>query len=51
MEAYCVVDDEVVDILPYVDSDKVVKTDVRYGLTIEDARGIIDVLGNNNKGE
>ena len=51
VEAYCVVDDEVVDILPYVDSDKVVKTDVRYGLTIEDARGIIDVLGNNNKGE
>jgi hypothetical protein len=45
-----VVDDEVVDILPYIDNSKVVKTDVRYGLTIEDARRIIDVL-RNNKGE
>jgi hypothetical protein len=41
---YCVVDDEVVDILPYVDSKNVVKTDMRYGLTVENVRGIIDVL-------
>lgn len=46
--SFCVVDDEVVDILPYIDNSKVVKTDMKYGLTIEDARRIIDVL---NKGE
>jgi len=45
---YCVVDDEVVDIVPYVDNSKVVKTDMRYGLTVEDARRIIQVL---NKGD
>ena len=44
VESWCVVDDEVVDILPYVDSKNVVKTDMRYGLTIENVRGIIDVL-------
>lgn len=49
IDAYCVVDDEVVDILPYIDNSKVVKTDMKYGLTIEDAKRIIDVL--NNKGE
>ena len=41
---YCVVDDEIVDIEPYIDKDKIVKTDMRYGLTIENARCIIDVL-------
>lgn len=46
VESYCVVDDEVVDILPYIDSSKVVKTDMTIGLTIEDARRIIDVLNN-----
>lgn len=50
VDAYCVVDDEVVDIVPYVDNSRVVKTDMKYGLTIEDARRIIDVL-RNNKGE
>lgn len=47
--SFCVVDDETVDIVPYIDNSKVVKTDMKYGLTIEDARRIIDVL--NNKGE
>ena len=47
--SFCVVDDEVVDILPYIDNSKVVKTDMKYGLTIEEAKCIIDVL--NNKGE
>ena len=51
VDAYCVVDDEVVDILPYIDSSKVVKTDVRYGLTIENARGIIDVLNKEKTNE
>ena len=49
VDTYCVVDDEIVDILPYIDKNKIVITDMRYGLTIEDARRIIDVL--NNKGE
>jgi hypothetical protein len=49
VDAYCVVDDETVDIVPYIDNSKIVKTDMKYGLTIEDARRIIDVL--NNKGE
>lgn len=49
VDAYCVVDDEIVDIEPYIDKDKIVKTDRRYGFTIEDMRRIIDVL--NNKGE
>ena len=41
---YCVVDDETSDITPYVDGMKVVKTDMKNGLTIEDANRIIDVL-------
>ena len=49
VESYCVVDDEVVDILPYIDSSRVVKTDMTVGLTIEDARRIIKKL--NSKGE
>ena len=49
VDSYCVVDDEIVDIEPYVDKDKIVKTDMKCGLTIEDTRRIIDVL--NNKGE
>lgn len=44
VETFCVVDDEVVDILPYIDNAKVVKTDMTIGLTIEDARRIIEVL-------
>jgi hypothetical protein len=44
VESYCVVDDETVDIVPYVDNSKIVKTDMKHGLTIEDARRIIDVL-------
>ena len=44
VETFCVVDDEVVDILPYIDNAKVVKTDMTIGLTIEDARRIINVL-------
>ena len=44
VESWCVVDEEVVDILPYVDSKNVVKTDMEYGLSIEAARRIIDVL-------
>ena len=51
VDAYCVVDDEVVDILPYVDNSKVVKTDMRYGLTIEDARRIINVLNKEKTNE
>ena len=44
VETFCVVDDEVVDILPYIDNANVVKTDMTIGLTIEDARRIINVL-------
>ena len=49
VESYCVVDDEVVDILPYIDSSKVVKTDMTVGLTKSDADGIIKKL--NSKGK
>jgi hypothetical protein len=48
VDAYCVVDDETVDIEPYIDKDKIVKTDMKYGLTIEDARRIIDILNKGN---
>lgn len=44
VDAWCVVDDETVDIEPYVDSENIVKTDMKCGLTIEDARRIIKVL-------
>ena len=44
VESYCVVDDEVVDILPYIDNSRIVKTDMTVGLTIEDARRIMEVL-------
>ena len=44
VETFCVVDDEVVDILPYIDNSKVVKTDMTVGLTSEDARRIMEVL-------
>ena len=44
VDSFCVVDDETVDITPFVDNSKVVKTDMKYGLTIENARRIIDVL-------
>ena len=48
MDSWCVVDDEIVDIVPHVDSSHIVKTDMRLGLTKEDASRIIDVL---NKGD
>lgn len=44
VESYCVVDDEVVDILPYIDNSRVVKTDMTVGLTSEDAQRIMEVL-------
>jgi hypothetical protein len=46
VDSYCVVDDETVDIVPYIDNSKIVKTDMKYGLTIEDARRILDMLNN-----
>jgi hypothetical protein len=48
VDSWCVVDDEVVDIEPHIDPKHIVKTDMRRGLTKEDAERIIDVL---NKGE
>lgn len=45
---YCVVDDETVDIEPYIDKGRIVKTDMKIGLTGENACCIIDVL---DKGE
>lgn len=47
-DVYCVVDDEIVDIEPYIDKDKIVKTDMRYGLSLADAKRIIEKL---NEGE
>jgi hypothetical protein len=44
VESYCVVDDEVVDILPYIDNSRVVKTDMAVGLTKDGADSIIKVL-------
>lgn len=49
VESWCVVDDETVDIEPYLDSEHIVKTDMKVGLTMDDARRIMEVL--NNKGE
>ncbi len=46
VDSFCVVDDETVDISPYVDNKRVVKTDMKDGLTMEDARRIIQVLNN-----
>ena len=48
VEAFCVVDDETVDIEPYLKSRYIVKTDMRYGLTKADADSIIEKL---NRGE
>jgi len=48
VESFCVVDDEVVDILPYIDNSKVVKTDMSVGLTKDGVDSIIEAL--NGKG-
>jgi hypothetical protein len=44
VESFCVVDDEVVDILPYIDNSKVVKTDMAVGLNKDGADSIIKIL-------
>ena len=49
IESFCVVDDEVVDILPYIDNSRVVKTDMTNGLTKTEADSIIELL-NEGKG-
>ena len=46
VDAYCVVDDETIDILPYIHKSKVVQTQMREGLTNKDAARIIEVLNN-----
>ena len=48
-DVYCVVDDEIVDIEPYIDKDKIVKTDMRYGLSLADAKRIIEKLNEGDK--
>lgn len=48
VESYCVVDDETVDIEPYLKPRCIVKTDMKHGLTKENADSIIAKL---NKGE
>jgi len=48
VDSWCVVDDETVDIEPHIDPKRIVKTDMRLGLTKEDASRIIEVL---NKGD
>ena len=48
-DVYCVVDDEIVDIEPYIDKDKIVKTDMRYGLSLSDAKRIIEKLNEGDK--
>ena len=48
VDSWCVVDDETVDIEPYIDHARIVKTDMQYGLTKDEADCIIDVL---NKGD
>lgn len=48
VENWCVVDDETVDIEPYLKSRYIVKTDMKCGLTKENADAIIKKL---NKGE
>ena len=47
VDGFCVVDDETVDITPYVPGDRIVKTDMRFGMSKVDADRIIDIL---NKG-
>ena len=44
VDSFCVVDDEIVDIVPYIDKNQVVKTDMRNGLSSDDVSRIIDVL-------
>lgn len=40
----CVIDDEISDIISIINKDYVVKTDRRYGLTINDAKRVIEIL-------
>ena len=51
VDAYCVVDDETLDIEPYINKDKIVKTDMKYGLTVENARCIINMLNKEKTNE
>jgi hypothetical protein len=44
MDSWCVVDDETIDITPYVDEMNIIKTDMKNGLTVEDANRIITIL-------
>ena len=46
VDSFCVVDDETVDITPFVDKRRVVKTDMKDGLTRQAANRIIEVLNN-----
>jgi hypothetical protein len=40
----CVIDDEITDIISVINKDYVVKTDRRDGLTINDAKRVIEIL-------
>lgn len=44
IESYCVIDDEIEDIISVIDKKYVIKTDPRYGLTKIDATKVINVL-------
>ena len=44
VDSFCVVDDETVDIEPYIGKAHIVKTDMKVGLTMDDARRIMEVL-------
>ena len=45
VDAYCVVDDETIDIVGYVDDRFIVKTDMKVGMTLDDAKKIVRILG------
>lgn len=45
VNAYCVVDDETIDIVGYVDDRFIVKTDMKVGMTPDDAKKIVSILG------
>ena len=44
IDSWCVVDDETIDITPYVDGMNIIKTDMKNGLTVDDANRIITIL-------
>lgn len=44
VDSWCVVDDETVDIVPYLGGDRVVKTDMTTGMTMEDAKRMVEIL-------